>query len=158
MALVDEAECLLDDTLVHRSHDRRRHLMAVSGQQGEEGTQGRRVQRGIGAVAVGCATGGRKDADLLVVPDRLRGQTVPARQINRPEPFDALKLLRHEPAYTAKRFQPWFNDTVECMATTEITDTAHCVEAAAVMRLLPARPRLLTRKHSEGMQLTGDGV
>src|SRR6266487_1454462 len=36
----------------------------------------------------------------------------------------------------------WFNDTVEGMAT-DIKDTAHAVEAAAVMRLLPVRPRLL---------------
>src|SRR6266487_991119 len=36
----------------------------------------------------------------------------------------------------------WFNDTVEGMAT-DIKDTAHAVEAAAVMRLLPVRPQLL---------------
>lgn len=41
-----------------------------------------------------------------------------------------------------KSFNRRFNDTVEGMAT-DITDTAHAVEAAAVMRLLPARPRLL---------------
>jgi erythromycin esterase-like protein len=35
-----------------------------------------------------------------------------------------------------------FNDSVEGMAT-DIQDTTHAVEAAAVMRLLPAKPRLL---------------
>src|SRR4051812_17998110 len=46
-----------------------------------------------------------------------------------------------------RSFNRGFNDTVEAMATegmaTDIKDTAHAVEAAAVMRLLPARPRLL---------------
>jgi erythromycin esterase-like protein len=39
-------------------------------------------------------------------------------------------------------FNRRFNDSVEGMAT-DIKDTAHAVEAAAVMRLFPARPRLL---------------
>ena len=65
-----------------------------------------RVQRGIGAVAVGCAIGGRKDAGLLVVPDRLRGQTVPARQVNRPEPSTVLKVSSHGPDGIAEKFQP----------------------------------------------------
>jgi erythromycin esterase-like protein len=39
-------------------------------------------------------------------------------------------------------FNRWFNDTVNGM-TSGIKDTAHVVDAAAVMRLLPARPRLL---------------
>lgn len=39
-------------------------------------------------------------------------------------------------------FNRRFNDTVEGMAT-DIQDTAHPVDAAAVMRLLPSRPRLL---------------
>jgi erythromycin esterase-like protein len=42
----------------------------------------------------------------------------------------------------AESFNRRFNDTVEVMAA-DIKDTAHAVEAAAVMRLLPARPRLL---------------
>jgi erythromycin esterase-like protein len=41
-----------------------------------------------------------------------------------------------------KSFNRRFNDSVEGMVT-DIKDTAHAVEAAAVMRLLPARPRLL---------------
>jgi erythromycin esterase-like protein len=41
-----------------------------------------------------------------------------------------------------KSFNRWFNDSVEGMAT-DIKDTAQAVETAAVMRLLPARPRLL---------------
>ena len=41
-----------------------------------------------------------------------------------------------------KSFHRRFNDTVEGMAT-DIKDTAHAVDAAAVMGLLPARPRLL---------------
>lgn len=41
-----------------------------------------------------------------------------------------------------KSFHRRFNDSVEGMAT-DIKDTAHAVEAATVMRLLPARPRLL---------------
>lgn len=47
-----------------------------------------------------------------------------------------------KPTISRKSFNRRFNDTVEGMAT-DIKDTAHAVEAAAVMRLLPARPRLL---------------
>ncbi|MGW2856616.1 erythromycin esterase family protein, partial [Streptomyces sp. NPDC001215] len=47
-----------------------------------------------------------------------------------------------DPPISRKSFNRKFNDTVEGMAT-DIKDTAHVVEAAAVMRLLPARPRLL---------------
>lgn len=46
------------------------------------------------------------------------------------------------PTVSRESFNRGFNDSVEGMAT-DITDTAHAVEAAAVMRLLPARPRLL---------------
>jgi erythromycin esterase-like protein len=42
-----------------------------------------------------------------------------------------------------KSFNRFFNDTVEAMVAADILDTARPVEAAAVMRLLPARPRLL---------------
>ncbi len=41
-----------------------------------------------------------------------------------------------------KSFNRIFNDTVDGMVT-DIRDTMHAVEAAVVMRLLPARPRLL---------------
>jgi erythromycin esterase-like protein len=41
-----------------------------------------------------------------------------------------------------KSFHRRFNDSVEGMAT-DIKDTAHPAEAAAVMKLLPARPRVL---------------
>jgi len=46
------------------------------------------------------------------------------------------------PTITRESFNRRFNDSVEGMAT-DIKDTAHAVKAAAVMRLLPARPRLL---------------
>lgn len=106
VALVDEAERPVDRALVHRPHDRRRCPVAVAGHEGKKRAQGPRVQRGVGAVAVGCATGGRKDAGLLVVPDRLRGQTVPARQINRPEPITTLKVSPHGADDIPGKFQP----------------------------------------------------
>lgn len=106
VALVDEAERPIDRALVHGPHDRRRCPVAVAGHEGKERAQRPRVQRGVGAVAVGGATGGRKDAGLLVVPDRLRGQTVPARQINRPEPITALKVSPHGADDIARKFQP----------------------------------------------------
>ncbi len=106
VALVDEAEGVVDRALVHGPHDRRRRLVPVAGYQGEKRAQGPRVQRRVGAVAVGCATGGREDAGLLVVPDRLRGQTVSACQIDRPEPFTVLKVSSHGPADIAEKFPP----------------------------------------------------
>jgi erythromycin esterase-like protein len=41
-----------------------------------------------------------------------------------------------------RSFHRWFNDTVDGM-TAGITDTVHVIDPAAVMGLLPARPRLL---------------
>src|SRR5215211_875145 len=41
-----------------------------------------------------------------------------------------------------RSFHGWFNDTVEGM-TAGITGTAHTVNAATVMGMLPGRPRLL---------------
>jgi len=47
-----------------------------------------------------------------------------------------------KPTISRESFNRRFSDSVEGMAT-GIKDTAHAVEAAAVMRLLPTRPRLL---------------
>ena len=106
VTLVDEPERVLGGVPVDRLHDRRGRLVAVSGHEGEERAQGLRVQRRVGAVAMRGAFGGRKDAGRLVVPDRLRGQTVPARQVNRPELSIVLKVSPHCPANIAEKFQP----------------------------------------------------
>ncbi|GFN00009.1 hypothetical protein Sfulv_48190 [Streptomyces fulvorobeus] len=106
VALVDHAVRVVGCALVHGPHDRRRRPVAVAGQEGEKRAQRRRVPRGVGAVAVGGATGGRKDAGLLVIPDRLRGQVVFARQINRPQVFTPLKLSSHDPQDIRQKSQP----------------------------------------------------
>src|SRR5688572_217416 len=46
------------------------------------------------------------------------------------------------PPISLESFNRRFNDTVDGMAT-DIKDTAHAVDAAAVLKLLPSRPRLL---------------
>jgi erythromycin esterase-like protein len=53
-----------------------------------------------------------------------------------------LRVSRHFTAASWKSFNRRFNDTVEVM-TADIKDTTEALGAAAVMRLLPARPRLL---------------
>jgi hypothetical protein len=50
------------------------------------------------------AFSGRKDPGRLVVADRLRGQAVPARQVNRPELATVLKVLPHCPADIDEKF------------------------------------------------------
>jgi hypothetical protein len=59
----------------------------------------------LGAVTMRSAFGARKDPGRLVVPDRLRGQPVPARQVNRPEPSAVLRVSPHCPADVADNFQ-----------------------------------------------------
>ncbi|GAA1240434.1 hypothetical protein GCM10009609_00100 [Pseudonocardia aurantiaca] len=103
---------MVDQIPVDRLHDRRGRLVPVSGHEGEERVQCLRVQRRVGAVAVRGACGGRKDAGRLVVPDRLCGQTVRSRQVNRPELSAALKVPCHRSADIDEKFPRWFNDTV----------------------------------------------
>lgn len=95
VALVDEEERLVGRAPVHGPHDARRRRVAVAGHQGEERVQGAGVPRGVGAVAAPGALGGREDAGLLVVPYGLRGETVWAGQVDRPQPYPALRVLPH---------------------------------------------------------------
>src|SRR4051794_21337208 len=92
VTFVDEPKRLLRRAPVDRLHDERRRLVAVSGHEGEERAQRLRVQRRVGAVTMWSAFGAREDSGRLVVPDRLRGQAVPTRQVNRPELSTVLKL------------------------------------------------------------------
>ena len=80
-------------------------MWTVSWHEREKRAQGLRVQRRVGAVSVQGAFGARQDAGRLVVPDRLGGQAVPARQVDRPEPSTVLKVFLHCPANIAEKFQ-----------------------------------------------------
>lgn len=104
VTLVDEPKRVLGGVPVDRLHDQRGRLVAVSRPEGEERAQGLRVPLGVGAVAMRGAFSGRKDPGRLVVADRLRGQTVPARQVNRPELATALKVSPHRPANINEKF------------------------------------------------------
>jgi hypothetical protein len=105
VTLVDDLE-RIGRVPVDRLHDRRGRLVAVSGHEGEERAQCLRVQRRVGAVAMRGAFSRRKDPDRLVVPDRLRGQTVSSRQVNRPELTLVLKVSYHRSADIAEKFTP----------------------------------------------------
>src|SRR5205814_7639076 len=87
--------------------------------------------------------GARKDPGRLVVPDRLRGQAVPTRQVNRPEPFTVSKVSPHCPAATAGKDSINGSTIPLRVMTAAVKDAAHAVDAATVMGLLPTRPRLI---------------
>jgi hypothetical protein len=106
VTFVDEPKRVLSRAPVDRLHDQRGRLVAVSGHEGEERAQRLRVQRRVGAVAMRSAFGARKDPGRLVVPDRLRGQAVPTRQVNRPEPPTVLRVSPHRSANIVDKFQP----------------------------------------------------
>jgi hypothetical protein len=104
VTLVDESKRVLGGVPVDRLHDRGGRLVAVSGHEREERAQGLRMPRRVGAVAMRGAFGARQDVGRLVVADRLGGQPVRARQVNRPEPSAALKVPRHCPANIDEKF------------------------------------------------------
>lgn len=79
--------------------------MSVGRGEGEEGPQRVGMQQCVGAVARGSAFGDRKDPGRLVIPDRLRRQAVPTRQVNRPEVTVGLKVSRRQPADFVEKFQ-----------------------------------------------------
>jgi hypothetical protein len=105
VTFVDEPERVLGGVPVDRLHDRGGRLVAMSRHESEEPAQGLRVPRRVGAVAMRGAFSRRKDAGRLVVPDRLGGQAVPTRQVDRPEPSIVLKVSPHCPANIAEKFQ-----------------------------------------------------